>query len=101
MRPSGGDQAQAADRSPGRLPQLLVENDAYPFAALGEVQHALGAAVAVLFQQQALNTKLYALRLVSAGGDVRPFAALVVDGYDALAVALDQVNPGDQAEPAR
>ena len=96
----GGDQAQAADRSPGRLPQLFVEDDAHPLAALGEVQDALGAAVAVLFKQQSLDAKLYALGLVRAGGDVRPLAALVVDGYDALAVALDQIDLGDEAEPA-
>ena len=97
----GGDQTQAADRSPGRLPQLFVEDDAHPLAAFGEVQHALGAAIAVLLQQQPLDAKLYALGLVRADGDVWPLAALVVDGYDALAVALDHIDPGDQAEPAR
>ena len=99
--PAGRDQTQPADRSACRIPQLIVEDDTHPLAALGEVEHALGAAIAVLLQKQSLDTKLHPLRLVGAGGDMRSLAALVVDGHDGLAVALHHVDLRDQAEPAR
>ena len=96
-----GDQTQPADRPSRRRPQLLVEDDAHPLAALGKVQHPFGAAIAVLLQEQPLDAELNALRLVGARDDVRALAAFVVDGHDALAVALHEVDPGDESEPAR
>ena len=53
--PAGGDQTQPANRTSRRIAQLVIEDDADPLATLGEVEYALGAPIAVLFQQQALH----------------------------------------------
>jgi len=54
----------------------------------------------VLSEQQHLRAKLRALREVRSFGQVRNFAALVLDGQDAsVGVALDHIDLGGDAEP--
>ena len=52
----------------------------------------------MLFEQQALEADLDTLGLVGALGDVRAFAALVVDGRDDAVLGLGHIELGDHAE---
>src|SRR5690606_30099114 len=56
------------------------------------------AGVAVLLENQRLHTKLNAFGIVSAFGDVRAFAPLVVYGSDSIAFDFHQIHFGDQPE---
>ena len=97
--PAGGDEAQPADRGEREAAQLGVESDAHPLAALAEIERPLGAAIAVVFEDQPLDAELDALGIIGAGGDMRAPAALVVDRHHASVLDLDQVEPGDEPEP--
>ena len=98
---AGHRQAKPARGAARGLAQLVVERDADPLAALGVIDRALLDPVAVLFEQQRLQTDLDALGLVCAARDVGPLAALVIDGGDDAVLGLGDVDPGDHAEPLR
>lgn len=53
----------------------------------------------MLAQKQTLRAQLHALGIVHARGDVRPAAALVVDGRNVCALALDKIKLGRDAQP--
>jgi hypothetical protein len=96
---AGGDEAQPADRGERLRAQLGVEEDADALAAFAEIERTFAAAVAVVFEDQALDAKLDALGVPGAGRDMRAPAALVIDRHHRAVLDFDQVEAGDQAEP--
>src|SRR5690606_29073385 len=81
--------AQRGDRIACQGKQFLIERNRYAFLAGDVVDRALFANVTVLAKEQTLRTDLHALRIIDAARDVRPLAALVVDGHDGSALAFD------------
>ena len=96
--PAGGDEAQAVDGLAGEALEVVGELDPHPLAAGGEVEDTGLALVAVLGQDHPLDAELHALRVVGPLGDVGAAAALVVHRGDAVTLALDEVELGDEAQ---
>ena len=99
MCPPVGDESQPVDGGLGQVAQLLGEFHPDPLAAPGVVEDAFFALVAVLREQHALNAELDALGVVGPVGDMGTLAPLVVDGGDAVALAFDEVQLGDDPDP--
>jgi hypothetical protein len=98
MRPPGRDKTQTAHRGERLRTQFGIEGDADALAALSEIERPFAAAIAVVFEDQSLNTELYALGVPGARRDMGTSAALVIDRHHRTVFDLDQIEPRDQAE---
>ena len=96
--PGGGHGANAGQQVQRAGYEGVVEGDRHRLAGFHEVEHSLGAGVAVGAEQQSLDADLDPLRLPGPLRHVGGLAVLVVHGGDHVAPAFDQVNTGDGSQ---
>ena len=89
---------QLDELCPGEIDQFVVEWHCHTFVRAREVDCALLASIPVCAQQQPLCANLYPLGIPCALIRVRALSLLEFDGFDEFTVALDEVDPGDEAQ---